>query len=258
MNEEFRASIHKELMAGDRSLAAKYVGDLSRPEGPLEPHQVRIHRVLRLRRAGRLRLSSEEDVLPAALQVGRQGLRLRPRHHLPSSPQDQRRRGDVHRRRRGPRRQGRGERGHRHRRQRLRRPERHPQLQGRLDLSWGITATSPPTARSSRRPRCGWGSTVSWPGTAISWPEATTPSRDLATPVMFQPSLTKGGIRIGDDVWLGAGVIVLDGVTIGRSSVVGAGSVVTGPGPGILLRPRRPPAQDPRPARARSLRFPPI
>jgi acetyltransferase-like isoleucine patch superfamily enzyme len=50
---------------------------------------------------------------------------------------------------------------------------------------------------------------------------------DITTPIMFQPSFSKGGIKIGDDVWLGAGVIVLDGVTIGRGSVVGAGSVVT-------------------------------
>ena len=32
---------------------------------------------------------------------------------------------------------------------------------------------------------------------------------------------------IEDDVWLGAGVIVLKGVRIGRGAVVGAGSVVT-------------------------------
>ncbi|MCU0277104.1 MAG: acyltransferase [Acidobacteria bacterium] len=50
--------------------------------------------------------------------------------------------------------------------------------------------------------------------------------RDVATPIMLQPSLAKGGIRIGDDVWLGAGVIVLDGSAIGSHSVVGAGSVV--------------------------------
>jgi maltose O-acetyltransferase len=35
-------------------------------------------------------------------------------------------------------------------------------------------------------------------------------------------------IRIGDDVWIGGGAIVLPGVTIGDRAVVGAGSVVTG------------------------------
>src|SRR5215217_2037629 len=34
-------------------------------------------------------------------------------------------------------------------------------------------------------------------------------------------------ITIGDNVWLGGGVIVLPGVTIGADTVVGAGSVVT-------------------------------
>lgn len=34
-------------------------------------------------------------------------------------------------------------------------------------------------------------------------------------------------ITIGDNVWLGGGVIVLPGVTIGDNTVVGAGSVVT-------------------------------
>jgi len=44
---------------------------------------------------------------------------------------------------------------------------------------------------------------------------------------MLQPSYSKGGITIGEDVWLGAGVIVLDGSGIGRGTIVGAGSVVT-------------------------------
>lgn len=35
------------------------------------------------------------------------------------------------------------------------------------------------------------------------------------------------GIRVEDDVWLGAGVYVLDGVTIKKGAVVAAGSVVT-------------------------------
>lgn len=34
-------------------------------------------------------------------------------------------------------------------------------------------------------------------------------------------------VQIGDNVWLGAGTIVLPGVTIGENSVIGAGSVVT-------------------------------
>ncbi len=35
------------------------------------------------------------------------------------------------------------------------------------------------------------------------------------------------GINIGDDCWLGAGVKVMDNVTVGQGSVLGAGSVVT-------------------------------
>ena len=42
----------------------------------------------------------------------------------------------------------------------------------------------------------------------------------------FLPS--KGGIVIGDDVWLGANVVVLDGAVIGEGCVVAAGSVVRG------------------------------
>jgi maltose O-acetyltransferase len=34
-------------------------------------------------------------------------------------------------------------------------------------------------------------------------------------------------ITIGDDAWLGGGVIVLPGITIGERAIVGAGSVVT-------------------------------
>jgi len=48
------------------------------------------------------------------------------------------------------------------------------------------------------------------------------------TPIVRQGSDTKRrGIVIGDDVWLGAGVVVTPGVTIGEGSVVGANAVVT-------------------------------
>ncbi len=49
-------------------------------------------------------------------------------------------------------------------------------------------------------------------------------------PVQPQPRRAKWEsaepITIGDNVWLGGGVIVLPGVTIGENTVVGAGSVV--------------------------------
>jgi len=61
---------------------------------------------------------------------------------------------------------------------------------------------------------------------------------------------SRAGIRIGDDVWLGARVTVLDGVTISNGCVIGAGSVVTASTepygvyvgvPAKLVKYRRPP-----------------
>jgi acetyltransferase-like isoleucine patch superfamily enzyme len=45
-------------------------------------------------------------------------------------------------------------------------------------------------------------------------------------PIAQQP-VERQGVVIGEDCWLGAGVVVIDGVRIGRGSVVGAGAVVT-------------------------------
>jgi acetyltransferase-like isoleucine patch superfamily enzyme len=45
-------------------------------------------------------------------------------------------------------------------------------------------------------------------------------------PIRKQPLRSCGGIVIGDEAWLGVGVIVLDGVRIGSGAVIGAGSVV--------------------------------
>ena len=38
---------------------------------------------------------------------------------------------------------------------------------------------------------------------------------------------SKKGIIIGDNVWIGAGCVILDGVVIGSNTVIGAGSIVT-------------------------------
>lgn len=45
--------------------------------------------------------------------------------------------------------------------------------------------------------------------------------------IQNQPLESKGNIVIDDDAWLGFGVIVLDGVHIGKGAVIGAGSVVS-------------------------------
>lgn len=49
---------------------------------------------------------------------------------------------------------------------------------------------------------------------------------DINTPIYLQ-GLSKKGILIEDDVWLGAGVKVLDGVIIRKGSIIGSNAVVT-------------------------------
>jgi acetyltransferase-like isoleucine patch superfamily enzyme len=50
---------------------------------------------------------------------------------------------------------------------------------------------------------------------------------DPDMPVPWQGFTTKGPTRLGDNVWLGANVVVTSGVTIGERAVIGANSVVT-------------------------------
>lgn len=40
-------------------------------------------------------------------------------------------------------------------------------------------------------------------------------------------AVEKGGITVGDDVWIGFGATVMDGVTVGRGAIIGARAVVT-------------------------------
>lgn len=47
------------------------------------------------------------------------------------------------------------------------------------------------------------------------------------TSIWDQPLTTRGDIVVGDDAWLGHGVVVLSGVRIGNGAVIGAGAVVT-------------------------------
>ncbi|MCD8482036.1 MAG: acyltransferase [Verrucomicrobia bacterium] len=72
---------------------------------------------------------------------------------------------------------------------------------------------------------------------------------DLDTPFFCQP-VTYNGITIGDNVWIGANVLIVDGVTVGAHSIIAAGAVVTkdvteysivGGNPARLIRDRRRP-----------------
>ncbi|MFC4502703.1 MULTISPECIES: acyltransferase [Streptomyces] len=76
-------------------------------------------------------------------------------------------------------------------------------------------------------------------------------------PVFRQP-LIQRGITVGDDVWIGSHVVVVDGVTIGDHCVIGAGAVVTrdlpdwtvaAGNPARPLRDRRDTGAGPRPGR---------
>jgi acetyltransferase-like isoleucine patch superfamily enzyme len=49
---------------------------------------------------------------------------------------------------------------------------------------------------------------------------------DPSSPIIEQGRISRG-IRLGDNVWVGAAVKILDGVTIGRDAVIGTGAVVT-------------------------------
>lgn len=65
----------------------------------------------------------------------------------------------------------------------------------------------------------------------------------------FQPS--RGGIEIGDDVWIGANCVLVDGARIGEGCVIGAGSMVRGTLPPFCLAMGSP-------ARIRGWRKPPV
>jgi len=43
----------------------------------------------------------------------------------------------------------------------------------------------------------------------------------------FRETTVRAPVVIGDNVWIGAGAIILSGVTLGSGSIVGAGAVVT-------------------------------
>ena len=76
----------------------------------------------------------------------------------------------------------------------------------------------------------GQGNTLIGHGVRIAALTTIIPSnhifKDKNIPI-FKQGLTSKGIIIDDDVWIGTGVRILDGVHVRRGCVIGAGSVVT-------------------------------
>lgn len=76
----------------------------------------------------------------------------------------------------------------------------------------------------------GGGGLVIGDGVRIAAHAAIIPSNHIFSDpnkCIYEQGLLQRGITIEDDVWIGAGVQVLDGVVIRKGTVVGAGSVVT-------------------------------
>lgn len=54
-------------------------------------------------------------------------------------------------------------------------------------------------------------------------------------PIRLQGVNSKGGVKIGNNCWIGAKVTILDGTVIGDNSIVAAGAVVTGHFPNNVI-----------------------
>ncbi|WP_327394390.1 acyltransferase [Streptomyces phaeochromogenes] len=90
------------------------------------------------------------------------------------------------------------------------------------DVTTGTDCTVNPYATVRGRITLGDGVRIGAHSSLLGFNHGFAPDR----PVHRQP-LTSKGITVGDDVWIGSNVVVLDGVTIGDHCVVGAGAVVT-------------------------------
>lgn len=52
--------------------------------------------------------------------------------------------------------------------------------------------------------------------------------KDKNVPIRLQGVNSKGGVKIGNNCWIGAKVTILDGTVIGDNCIVAAGAVVSG------------------------------
>lgn len=93
----------------------------------------------------------------------------------------------------------------------------------RGDVQFGDHCTINPYAMISGRVTCGDGVRIASHVSLVGFNHGFD---DPDQPIWKQKHESRG-ITIGDDVWIGANSVVVDGVTIGRGAVIAAGSVVS-------------------------------
>ncbi|TCC20435.1 acyltransferase [Kribbella speibonae] len=96
----------------------------------------------------------------------------------------------------------------------------HAYVTGRIAL--GADSTINPFAAVRGVVTIGDGVRIGAHTSLLAFNHGTAPGE----PIFKQPH-TAVGITIGDDVWIGSNVTILDGVTVGPHTIIGAGAVVT-------------------------------
>ena len=101
----------------------------------------------------------------------------------------------------------------------------------RGEVSFGAHCTVNPHAMISGKVTCGDGVRIASHVSLVGFNHGYD---DPETPIYLQKHETRG-IAIGDDVWIGANAVVVDGVTIGRGAVIAAGAVVSKDVPAMAI-----------------------
>ncbi len=92
----------------------------------------------------------------------------------------------------------------------------------RGDVEFGANSTVNPYACISGRVRIGDGVRIASHASIVGFNHGIAPD----APIHKQPSTTRG-ITIGNDVWVGANAVIVDGVTIGDGAIIAGGAVVS-------------------------------
>jgi acetyltransferase-like isoleucine patch superfamily enzyme len=101
----------------------------------------------------------------------------------------------------------------------------------RGDITLGDDCTINPYACISGRVTCGDGVRIASHASIVGFNHGF----DDPTVPIHRQKVTTAGITIGDDVWIGANAVVLDGAVIGSGAVIAAGAVVAGEIPPLAI-----------------------